>query len=36
MENGIAPTDTADFEWEKKMRDKARKEQDKIERLHRR
>lgn len=35
MENGIAPTDTADFEWEKKVRDKTRKEQDRLERLHR-
>jgi len=32
MENGLAPTDTADFEWEKKIRDKARKDQDRVER----
>ena len=26
MENGLPPTDTADAEWEKKVRDKNRKE----------
>jgi len=26
MENGMSPTDTADAEWEKKIRDKSRKE----------
>jgi len=33
MENGIAPTDSADAEWEKKVRDQNRKEQDKMERM---
>lgn len=35
MENGIAPTDSADAEWEKKVRDQNRKEQDKMERMQR-
>lgn len=35
MENGMAPTDTADAEWEKKIRDKARKDQDRLERIQR-
>lgn len=35
MENGIAPTDTADAEWEKKMRDQNRKENDRMERIQR-
>jgi len=33
MENGLPPTEAADAEWEKKVRDKARKEQDALERL---
>lgn len=33
MENGMPPTDTADIEWEKKVRDQARKEQDRLERM---
>ena len=35
MENGLPPTDTADAEWEKKVRDKNRKEQEKAERISR-
>lgn len=35
MENGLPPTDSADAEFEKKMRDQARKEQDRVERLQR-
>lgn len=35
MENGMPPTDTADTEWEKKVRDQARKEQDRLERMQR-
>ena len=35
MENGLAPTDTADAEWEKKQRDKQRKEQERLERISR-
>ena len=35
MENGVAPTDTADAEFEKMMRDKARKDNDRMERQQR-
>ena len=33
MENGIAPTDSADAEWEKKLRDQSRKDNDRMERI---
>jgi hypothetical protein len=29
----MPPTDTADAEWEKKIRDQSRKEQDRLERM---
>lgn len=35
MENGMAPTDAADSEWEKKVRDQQRRQQDKVERIRR-
>ena len=35
MENGMAPTDAADAEWEKKVRDQQRRQQDKVERIRR-
>ena len=35
LENGLPPTDTADAEWEKIQRDKARKESDAMERMQR-
>ena len=35
MENGMAPTDQADAEWEKKVRDQQRRQQDKVERIRR-
>jgi hypothetical protein len=31
----MPPTDTADTEWQKKLRDQARKEQDRLERMQR-
>ena len=33
MENGMAPTDGADAEWEKTLRDKARKDQERLDRI---
>lgn len=35
MENGMAPTDAADAEWEKKVRDQQRRQSDKVERIRR-
>jgi exonuclease VII small subunit len=35
LENGMAPTDSADAEWEKKVRDSARREQDRQDRIAR-
>lgn len=33
MENGMPPTEFADAEWEKKIRDKQRREQERLERI---
>mmetsp|Transcript_2407 Transcript_2407/g.4086 ORF Transcript_2407/g.4086 Transcript_2407/m.4086 type:complete len:98 (-) Transcript_2407:102-395(-) len=35
MENGMPPTDAADVEFDKKMKDQNRKEQDRLERIQR-
>jgi hypothetical protein len=35
MENGMPPTDNADAEWEKKVRDSNRREAERVERIQR-